>query len=531
MRRALSLFLAAFPLDLARRALPASGEALVLAHTAGGRELVLRCCARAARAGVRPGMSTGEARALCGHGRVRVVPADPLRETAELERLGRFATRFSPVVALDPPEGLLLDVAGCERLFGGEHALARALARALEGLGFDARLAVAGTIGCAWALARFGREPLALVPPGGERAALAPLPVESLRLDERAAAALLEVGAERVGHLFALERAELAARFGAPLLERLDQALGRRVETVEPLRPAPPPRVERFFAGPVADLEPLVLTVRALIGALCDELARRDEGARRVDLELAPTDLEPLCVPVRLSRPTRDRAHLFALLEPLVERARVGTGVERVTLVARSTAPMRPAQIEPWADAWLAGARAQRGRAELDRAAGELVDALVGRFGDGRIRRVEPVESHVPERAFRTRPLAAPDEPRARRADVSATSERPSLLFAEPERMRALACRLPAVSQAGVSEARLSAGAPGALAWRGRELRVVASRGPERIAAPWWERDASELGREQPVRDYYRVLTACGRRLWIFCRAPEGAWLVHGEWV
>jgi protein ImuB len=276
--------------------------------------------APAARAGLRRGMGLGDARAICPDLLTR--PADPLAEAAFLAALRRWAGRFSPWVAEDPPDGLTLDITGCAGVFGGEAAMAGAVAEAAADLGLSARLGLADTIGAAWAVARYGGDlpgtpseappagdaidqearatrsrarkrrwerggappvpaapgtatpggtaggdALRIVPPGETRAALGPLPVAALRLSAAAVEALAGLGLRRIGDLAALPRAQLARRLGPEVVTRLDQALGR---AAEPLSPVPP---EQTLSLRLTLPEPIARTEDVLAGL--DRLATR----------------------------------------------------------------------------------------------------------------------------------------------------------------------------------------------------------------------------------------------------------------
>src|SRR5262249_3531259 len=152
------------------------------------------------------------------------------------------------------------DISGCAHLFGGEAALRRDLLGRLRAHGFAVRAAIANTVGCAWATARHGISDQSLpqrgrvvgeadrmgehddphiVPPGGMRDALAPLPIAALRLPPDVVALLGQVGLKRIADVLALPRAALAARFGTELVLRLDQALGRDEESITPRQPLP----------------------------------------------------------------------------------------------------------------------------------------------------------------------------------------------------------------------------------------------------------------------------------------------------
>jgi len=273
MRRVLALHLRSFSIDLAQRrraraarrpgAQPTS--CVFLTRTTGGRTLIVDRCNEAARRGVRIGLSLAEAQALIDP-RVRARNGEPWAEDVSEERdlralhaLGQWAMgRFSPVVALDPPAGLFLDVAGTERLFGDENDLCRAILSAMHRFGLGARIAVADTVGAAWAVSRFGRTPRTLVASGGEADALGALPVEALRLVEATCDALRELGVETVQQLVQLDRDRVAARFGGDVALRLDQALGRSFEPVTPLACETPPQTERTFEGPVKASEAII---------------------------------------------------------------------------------------------------------------------------------------------------------------------------------------------------------------------------------------------------------------------------------
>ena len=69
--------------------------------------------------------------------------------------LRRWAGKFSPWVAEEPPASLVVDLTGCAHLFGGEAALLAEVEQDCAGLGLTVRAGVADTRGAAWALARY----------------------------------------------------------------------------------------------------------------------------------------------------------------------------------------------------------------------------------------------------------------------------------------------------------------------------------------------------------------------------------------
>ncbi len=498
-----------------------------MTRTHGGRTSIAARCSEAARRGVRVGLSLAEAQALIDP-RVRAKSGDPWVEEVSEERdlralhaVGMWLMgRFSPIVALDPPDGLFLDVAGTERLFGDENDLCRAILRGMHRFGLGARIAVADTIGAAWAVSRFGQTPRTIVESGDEQAALASLPIEALRLPNQSLSeALRELGVERIGQLMDLDRDRVAARFGGDVGLRLDQALGRAFEPVTPLVYETPPVAERIFEGPVKQLAAVVETAEALVQELCADLSRARRGLLEGKLVLKPSDLPARQVPLALARASADPGHLWTMLKPKVDHVHMGFGIESMRLVAVRTGRLPTRQSNAFGDG-LDGAGGQAGPAHiLDKQVGELVDLLVARLGVPAV--VVPHEdaTHLPERAFT---LKRPGEPRTNQAAPPAAphraAPRPSKLFDPPE---------PATF-----DLQDQHGAPKRIRWRGIAYRVQRARGPERIARPWWDDSpAWPDGSPHTVRDYFRLETSCGRSLWTFQEPKHGRVFIHGEWA
>ena len=491
---------------------------VVLYTTTAGRQIVVRRCEQAAACGVRQGMTLSHAKALLPNDNVLIKPHQPQRELLALQALARWALRFSPIVAVDPPDGLLIDIAGCERLFHGEQRLLEIITTAISRLGFQNHLASASTFACAWAVARFGSADRITVPNGNEREALEPLPIGALRIDEATIKALHEVGIDRIGHLLKLPRPSLGERFGQELLKRLDQAMGNIAQTIDPIRPIEPPMVERIFAGPTTQLEAIELTVRELLEELSEHLQQRECGVRQLELRFDRIDVESIRESIALSHPSRDAKHLWSLLRPKVESINLGYGVERVVLKALRWGQLPHMQMRQWGDG------SDQDAEKLGRAVGEMVDTLANRLGRDRIMRIEPIETHLPERAFRY--CAVMDERSAKatkgRSDEGIIdADRPAVLLQRPEPITVMALT--------------PDGPPSWLRWRGMEQRITASAGPERIACEWWHLAPGEYtgGKSNEVgdRDYFKVQDERGCWLWIYRVIETGRWFIHGLWA
>lgn len=565
---------------------------ILLTETKANRDLVVSCCEICLDAGVKPGMTLAHARALLPSIEPHIEPYAPVRDLKCLHGLAQWMIRFVPIVAIDPPDGLLLDITGCERLYKGERNLINRIADSTERRGFHIRIAAAPTFACARALAHCGRRARSMVPADRIREALAPLPMRALGIDAETEDALREIAIDRIGHVFDLPRNSLPARFGGDLLFRLDQALGQAIETIDPVRPAPPPEVERLFNGPVKQLEAIEITVRELLEDLSRELLQRESGVRGLVLTLDRSDLDPLHTSIALSHPTRNVKHLRSLLLPHVERAHMGFGIERVALRAAKVdrLPHEQGEIENAQTHKGANAQTSSNRNSLaspcgvmTRARGELLDTLINRLNCGSVSRLLPVESHIPERAFRmgtvmeerkrprdreTKRRSAPlsrapkGERWAHQSSIvhrqssipSITShDRPTVLFDHPELIDVLAVT--------------PESPPSLVTWRAHSYEVLFGCGPERIGEVWWEKGSDEaterrsdegkdagpderredgpgdslnrqsslVNRSIPLillqRSYYRVQLEDGRFLWVFRQLVSGRWFVHGEWV
>ncbi len=528
MRRVLAIHLRSLSIDLAqrrrRRAARRPGapktSCILLARSSNGRSLVAARCNEAARRGVRLGLSLAEAQALIDpqvrarHGDPWVEELSEERDLRALHALGQWLmARFSPLVALEPPDGLFVDVAGTERLFGDEEELCRAVLRAMHRLEIGSRLAVADTVGAASAIARFGRTPRQIVPGGDEALALGPLPIAALRLPGATCEALAELGVESVQELLRLDRDRVAARFGGDVAMRLDQALGRAFESVTPLAFESPPQAERVFEGPVRQAETISLVAEELVGELCGELQRARQGVLEATLVLEPSDLPPRRLPISLSRPSADPRHLWTMLRPGVESVHLGFGIERIRFVAVRTGRLPAQQVGAWEPPEAASTPATQ---PLDRHVGELVDVLAARLGPENVLAARAEPSLLPERSYS---WIRPQEHRARGASKPRHMPRPSLLFSPPE---------PATFENPGETEEL----PGRLRWRGIAYRIRRARGPERLARPWWDDSpAWPDGSPHTVRDYYRLETSCGRSLWAFREPKHGRAFIQGEWT
>lgn len=466
---------------------------------------VLDALNKAARAGgVRRGQRLTDARAICPT--LAIAPVDVAAEARAHKALALWSGRWSPWTATEGRDGLLLDLTGVAHLWGGEVEAARAMLRAFADLGHRAQLGVAPTVGAAWALARYGGERLILAGPDDLASRLAPLPVDSLRLEPDTVLLLGRLGLKTVGALAGVPRLPLARRFTSTEparnpLTRLYQALGHLPEPIAPEIAEAPARVVRRFPEPVADLP----IVERLLGQMAADLARELElrglGLRRAELASYRVDGGVEFAGVEIARPTRDPRHIARLFDGKLDRWDAGFGFDALALTAGRSEPLGAAQPG------LVEAEA------ADGALSRLLDRLVAKLGHAWVRRPLALESHVPERSVAW--VNALEES-IRSPHPAKAGRRPTRLLDRPEEVSVLYAT--------------PEGAPRRFVWRKLAHNIAKAEGPERIAPEWWrERSTARL------RDYYRVEDEAGRRFWIYREGLDGdgrgespRWYLHG---
>jgi len=509
MRRVMYLWLQHWPIErrlLSRRknsGAPAEEAPFAIVADVAGRRLLATVNSAAAAAGLAPGMPLADA--LSFFPGLATAPAEPAEDAAALRRLAEWCSRYSPWTAPDGADGVKIEITGSAHLWGGEAALAADLMARLDCRHVTGRIAIADTLGAAWATARFaeGKSPI-ILPPGEIRAALAPLPVEALRLDPVTTQGLRRVGLKRVGDLSAMPRDALARRFGEMVVRRLDQSQGDLPEPLSPLGEAPARRVRLSFAEPIADPADLLRATERLVEDLVPRLAQEGTGARRLDLGFHRVDGRVERLRLGTARPSRDPRHLTALFKERLDTVDPGLGIEDVILAAFAVEPLLPEQI------------GLSGYTPTNEASGlaPLLDRLGNRLGLAAVSRLEPRASHIPERASDRVPVGSPRSPAAQMPDKP---PRPIRLFEPPEPVDAFWL--------------LPDDPPFRFAWRRRRHRVTLADGPERIAEEWWRTEGS--GAVDAIRDYYRVEDEEGRRFWLFRAGLHGhdhppRWFVHG---
>jgi protein ImuB len=518
-RRILSLWLPRLSIDRIKRqfahgnAAPADHPWIVVARQNNALQIAALDDA-AAGLGLAVGLPLANARAICPQ--LTVFDADAAADAEALNAIADGCDRFTPLVALDAPDGLFLDITGCVHLFGGEAAMMRVVCEALTAQGFVVSAAIAGTAACARTINRqfHGR----IVRDGEEADAVKPLPVSALGADAAITTGLRRAGLKTIGDVACRARHEITARFGAGFTALLQQALGQGDAPISPRKPLPDYIVEKRFAEPVATEDVISATLSRLAQMLVVAMAQQGKGARRLEACFFRTDGAVRAIRVDTGQPaTRAevidrlfRERLDALNDPLDP----GFGFDLIRLSASRTEIVVQQQRDLDANVH-----------DNDELAA-LIDRIAARIGGRRVVVHLPQDSHIPERAV----MAAPAQHHLAAAMLavwpSRVEEEPPLrplrLFERPEQIQVIA---------GVPD-----GPPARFVWRRASHAVVRAEGPERVAMEWWRSQGEML-----TRDYFRVEDEAGLRFWLYrdglyereivqqqAIAVQPNWFMHG---
>lgn len=456
--------------------------------------------AAAWRNGLRPGLSLADARARCPS--LRAVNLNSEADEFFLTQLSDSATAFTPSIALDKPNGLVLDLTGCTHLFGGEAKLAQRLEGMLRPEGVTVcRLAVAPTPDMARALARFAHASPCFAHDATE---VRTLPVAALECSSEDSIALKRAGLRTIGDIAGRPSVLFTARFKPAFTVKLSRILGEEDRCITPLRSQPACQAEHRYPEPLISHDVIEKQLAMLVNDVSHQLRARGEGGRLFQSTFLRSDGAVRHIRVETSQPTRDCAVIIRLyrdrFDALADPLDPGFGFDVIRFKVLRSEPYDEHQIT--LDA----------RDENNEQVAQLIDRLGVMFGRSRVMQLKLCDSHIPERAQRI--VAAADGTTKKLASVADDKETPRPLFIYPR---------PHPIETNTDEC----GQPSSFHWRRRTHQIAYSDGPERISDEWWQAPSG-----YGARDYYHVENIEGRRFWIFCADVTGStpskWFLHG---
>ena len=464
----------------------------VLRTSEHGRMIITAANALAEQQGITRGMVLADARAMIPS--LQVSDDKPDLANKLLNRLAEWCIRFTPVVATDPPDGLILDVTGCPHLWGGDIPYLQSIITRLHTRGYHVHAAMADTIGTAWGTARFGNS--IVIERSKHIDALMHLPPQALRLEPEVIERLHKLGLHQVRQFIRMPRTSLRRRFGNHFMMRLAQALGQQDEQLHPIE-IPEPYHERLpCLEPIATAPGIAIALQQLLEKLCTRLQQEQKGLRKAIFKCYRVDGKTEQVNIGTHLPSYHIEHLFRLFELKLSTIEPALGIELFILEAPVVEDHFPQQEAMWQGV---------GGLEDVRLA-ELIDRFANKIGIQAIHRYLPDEHYWPERSFKEA-TSLQEKP----TTVWLDNPRPLQLLRIPERINVTAL-IPDYP-------------PMLFRYKGKIVNIVKADGPERIEQEWWLQQGQH-------RDYYRVEDAAGNRYWIFRLGHYDEkvyqWFIHG---
>lgn len=494
-KRYLSIWFPHFATDRLTRLHPELRDRSFLLYAPERGRMVVTASSRALyKEGIVPGMVVADVRAILPS--VEVFHANPVAEEKLLNAIAEWCLRYTPIVATDPPDGLMLDISGCAHLWGGELSYLQTITARLHRSGYDVRTAIADTIGTAWAMARYGKN-MSVVVPGGQADALLPLPPVALRLDAVTLQRMEKLGFRQIGQLIRIPGSNLRRRFGDGLLTRLGQALGTALEILQPVQPVPAYLERLPCPEPICTATGIEIALKRLLESLCERFAREGKGMRTGFFRGYRLDGETEQISIGTNKASRNALHLFKLFELKIQEIEPALGIELFELEATLVEEVSETQE---ITLWNTGNIDQK-------AISELLDNIAGKVGMKTIRRYLPQEHYWPERSIK---------------QVTSLEGQPETEWRtdRPRPLHLLPCPEPIDVMVMLPDYP-----PAQFRYRGNIIKIARADGPERIEQEWWLQTG-------PPRDYYQVEDEQGTRYWLFRLGlygdKEPRWFLHG---
>lgn len=465
----------------------------VLVQTERGRRVIKAMNHLAKEKGVQLEMTAADCKTFVPD--LLLLEYDPEKTKKVITAIAEWCIRYTPFVAVDQNDGLMLDVSGCTHLFGGEKKYLEHITERMQAFGYSVRTAMAGSIGTAWAVCRFGKNGT-IIPSGKETEALSPLPPEALRLDPLITERLHKFGLTTIGSFMHMPSLALRRRFGVTLLRQLARALAKQNEMLDPVRPIPPYEERLQSMEPICTATGIGIAIKTLLEELCLRLLRESKGLRTCELKCYRVDGNVQSISIGTNSPSRNVKHLYKLFEDKISQIRPDLGIELFMLEAAVVEELQSTQDALWT--------VSSGNAVM---IAELMDKLAGKIGASSIARYLPDEHYWPERSIKKTTSLSEKTTAIWRDDLP----RPLHLLPRPEPIE-VSVPIPDYP-------------PLLFTHKGVLHTVKKADGPERIEQEWWIA-------QSVYRDYYCIEDEKGSRYWLFrsgdYASGKAKWFLHG---
>ncbi len=469
-------------------------RAFVLKSTVRNRVVITAANALANAQGIYENMVLADAKAL--YPSLHVMDDKPTLTTQLSDRIAEWCIRFTPIASSDYPKGVLLDASGCAHLWGGEEAYLDDIIKRLSQRGYTVRVAMADTIGCAWAMARYSNQ--TIVEKGKQSAALLDLPVNALRINEETNEVLHKLGLRKIRDIISIHVKSLRRRFGNELIKQLGQAIGEEEESIVPVYPIEAYQERLPCIEPIKTKEGIEIALQHLLDRLCSRLRKEGKGLRKAFFRAYQLDGGTSGIEISTNQPSQNPEHIFQLFGIKLSTIEPKEGIELFLLEATVVEEVMAKQEGLWTT--------QTGL--LDGEILDLMDRFTNRLGQEAVQRFLPTEHYWPERSFKK----AVDLNEQPATGWKLDKPRPLQLLSPPELIEVTA---PVPDYPPLN-----------FRHKGQLHIVAKADGPERIEQEWWIQEGEH-------RDYYAVEDEEGKRYWLFrsgnyneTKSPK--WFLHG---
>ena len=470
-------------------------QPFVLTTSDHGKIIITEANTFAQNAGIHKGMSLADAMALIPSLKYINDKKDPSGKL--LQSIATYCIRFSPSVAIDPPDGLILDATGCAHLWGGENNYLNLIINRFTKMGYDVKAAMASTIGASWAINHFGKNDQ-VIESNQQKNILLTLPPESLRIDQENIELLHKLGLRQIRDFINMPRNVLRRRFGKQLINRMDEAFGVQEEFIIPVQPLAAFEERLPCLEPIVTLTGIEIALQRLLETICNKIKKEGKGLRAAVFICFRVDGKMQRIEIATNRASNNVVHLFKLFEHKLGTIEPALGIELFIIEANETEDVSPLQEKIW----------ENNSAVNDIKFSELIDRITGKIGEGNIHRYLPDEHYWPERSFRS----AISINEINTAAWKTNKPRPVELLITPESIEVTAL-VPDYP-------------PILFRYKNKLHKIKKADGPERIEQEWWIQEGEH-------RDYYSVEDENGCRYWIFRLGHytgdrRNQWFMHG---
>jgi protein ImuB len=466
-------------------------EPFALLEAQGGQYYVCQRNTRAADAGVEVDMPLASALCLCSNLQTSLM--DPHKAEQLLQQQALWAYRFSAQVCLDPPQGLWLEAASMQNLFGGVSALCQQIQKQAEAYQWPLQIALGYTPAVAKVLAvnncgqtRQWQHPLKHQQlKMDNQQQLRPLSMAQLGLTESHQLALQRFGVHHYHQLLKLPLSELASRFDSDLIHWLMQLSGDKPTTMNFFQPPLDFCDEALFIHDVEHVNGLLFPLRRQLSVLSAFLHQRQLAIDHVRIRLKHrqhagdlnNDSHWL---IRFARAEYRQHELTQLIRYQLEKKTLTAPVREMVLQVCQFVSQQPQQTDYWPGS--VHCRQEHGQ--------QLLNRLQARLEHNQLFRLTSNADARPDHAWQAL-QAEQVYPANNRHRLTCQNDRPLWLLTQ-----AIPCAEPE--------------------------HIIS--GPERISSGWWQHG------DQQQRDYYQVIEQqknTRQHLWVF-RDARKQWFIQG---